>query len=377
MVLDLGVVDHAAQGERVEADHVLGGCRVLRPAPDHLGGGLDLGDHVAGEEARAGSRIGERLVLLVQTLSRRKRSPRGEAVEAVRVPLEAREVVEELRLLTLLGLLELRDLAGLARHGVHDGLALLGRRQALAAQVAAGVAALARGLEARLHEPVWLRHEVADLLLAARHERERRRLHSPERHGAVERGAQPDRRRARGVHPDEPVGLGSRAGRLLERRELLRRAQVIEGLADRRLRHRREPQPLYRLPHRRQVIDVREDQLALAAGVAGVDDRLDIVVRHQPVDRPQLLARPLVVRDQLELVREDREVGVAPFLELRVVLVGRRKADQVAHRPGDDVAPVVGRAVLRFQVRLVLRLLEESRERRREIARDGWLLSDY
>ena len=240
--------------------------------PDVLGGRLDLGDHVAGQEARVRTRVGERLVVLVQPLRGRQRPARREAVQAVRVPLEAREVVEQLRLLALLRLLELRDLAGLARDGVDDRLRLGLVRQPLPAEVAAGVAALARGLEARLDEPVRLRHEVADLLLAARHQRQRGRLHAPERDRAVERRPQPDRGRARGVHPDEPVRLRARPGRLLERLQLLGRAQVLERLPDRRLRHRRQPQALHRLVHRGEVVDVREDQLALAAGVAGVDD---------------------------------------------------------------------------------------------------------
>ena len=91
-------------------------------------------------------------MVLVQALGRRERPPRREAVQAVRVPLQAREVVEQLRLLALLGLLELRDLAGPAGDRVDDRLRLRLRRQPLAAQVTAGVVALARGLEARLDD---------------------------------------------------------------------------------------------------------------------------------------------------------------------------------------------------------------------------------
>jgi hypothetical protein len=59
------------------------------------------------------------------------------------VALEARQVVQQLRLLALLRLLELCDLARLVADGVDDRLRLLLARQALAAQVAAGVAPLA------------------------------------------------------------------------------------------------------------------------------------------------------------------------------------------------------------------------------------------
>src|SRR5204862_7689365 len=42
-------------------------------------------------------------------------------------------------------------------------------------------------------------------------------LHAAQAHGAVERAAQPDRGRARGVHAHDPVSLGARARRGLER----------------------------------------------------------------------------------------------------------------------------------------------------------------
>ena len=110
VVLDLLVVDHAPERQLVERR-----SRTRRPCaycalwPDELGGRLDLGDHVAGQEARVRARVGDRLVLLVELLGRRQRAPRREAEERVRVALERGEVVEELRLLALLLLLELRD----------------------------------------------------------------------------------------------------------------------------------------------------------------------------------------------------------------------------------------------------------------------------
>ena len=190
--------------------------------------------------------------------------------------LERGEVVEELRRLALLLLLELRDLAGLA--GRRPRRSSWPRPPRSACRRGSGrVEALAGRREARLDEPVGLGLEGADLLLAAGDERERRRLDAAERDGAVEGGAQPDRRRARRVHADQPVGLGARARRLLERRISSPVAQVLEGLGDRRLRHRVEPQPLDRLLHAGGLVDVGEDQLALAPGVAGVDDQLDVV----------------------------------------------------------------------------------------------------
>ena len=51
------------------------------------------------------------------------------------------------------------------------------------------------------------------------------------------------------------------------------RPQVAERVLDRRGGHRGQPQPLDRLARARLLVRPGEDQLALAAGVAGVDRR--------------------------------------------------------------------------------------------------------
>jgi hypothetical protein len=88
------------------------------------------------------------------------------------------------------------------------------------------------------------------------------------------------------------------------------------------------------------------------------------------VDRPQLLARPLVDRHELELLRKDRQVGEAPLLELGVVGVRLGQPHEVADRPGDHV-------LVAHQVGLVLRLRERSGQRAREVAGHRGLLSYY
>ena len=113
--------------------------------------------------------------------------------------------------------------------------------------VAAFVLAAAIGLELGVNEPVGLGDEGADLFLASRQDRQRRGLDATERNGAVKRRAQADCRRAGGVHSDDPVGFGARAGGLLEQRELTCRAQILKRLAHRRFGHRGEPEPLDRL----------------------------------------------------------------------------------------------------------------------------------
>ena len=177
--------------------------------------GLISADHVAREEARAGARVRQRLVLLVAALRGAERAPRGEPEAGVGLALQRREVVEQRRALALLGLVELGDLARLAADGGDDRLGLLrGADPGALEVVAALVLARALGREPRVDQPVRLGHERADLLLAAGEDRQRRRLHPAQRHRAVERGAQPDRRRARRVHADDPVRLRARPRRL-------------------------------------------------------------------------------------------------------------------------------------------------------------------
>ena len=282
--------------------------------------------------------------------------------------LQRGEVVEELRRLALLLLLELGDRARPAGNVRDDrgGLVLL---DALAAKVAAAVETLPRGGEPRLDEPVWLGDEGTDLELPAGDERQGRGLNAAERHGAVERGAEPDRGRARRVHADEPVRLGAGAGGLLEQPHLLPVPEILERVANRRLRHRVQPQALDRLLDPRRLVEIGEDQLALAPSVAGVDDHLDVLVLHQLVDCAELLLGLVVVGDELELRGDDRQIGEPPLLQLVVVLIRLGEADQVADRPRDDVVAV-------DQVRLVLALLESARQRGREIAAHRGLFGD-
>ena len=142
-----------------------------------------------------------------------------------------------------------------------------------------------------------------------------------------------------------------------------------EGLLDRLLGHRGQPQALDRLVHPRGLVDVGEDQLALAPGVAGVHDLSISASCISLWMAGSCFFGPLVVGDELELLGQDRQVGEAPLLQLRVVGVGLGQAHEVADRPGDHV-------LVAHEVGLVLRLLEGARQRRREVARHRRLLGD-
>ena len=150
VVGDLRVVDHPVGREHVEPGHVRGRLGVLAVLADVAGDRLDLAAHVRGQEARVRTRVGERLVLLVEPLRRRERAPRGEAVPRVRLALERREVVQQRRLLGALGRLELGDLAGLAAHRGDDRLGLRG-----GLQPRLGAGEVATGVAPRPDSPPW------------------------------------------------------------------------------------------------------------------------------------------------------------------------------------------------------------------------------
>ena len=114
-------------------------------------------------------------------------------------------------------------------------------------------------------------------------------------------------------------------------------------------------------------IQVGEDQLALAAGVAGVDDLGYVLAPELLGDDRHLLARALVADDELEAIGHDRQVGHAPLLVLGVVLVRLGELHEVTHRPGDDVLGALEEPFL---------LLERSGQHAREVAADGRLLGD-
>ena len=110
---------------------------------------------------------------------------------------------------------------------------------------------------------------------------------------------------------------------------------MLERVADRGLRHRREPRAAHRLLHVRGLQDELEDQLALAPGVAGVDELVDVLAAHRGVQAPQLLAGLRVARLVAELVRQDRQVLEAPALVTGVVRVGIDLLDEVSDGEAD------------------------------------------
>ena len=138
-------------------------------------------------------------------------------------------------------------------------------------------------------------------------------------------------------------------------------------MLDRPLGHRLQPQPPHVLARAGLLVQVGEDQLSLAPGVARVDDRIDVVAPQLPADDGHLLFGALVADDELEPLRHDRQVGHPPLFVLGVVLVGLGELDEVADRPADHVLG-------RLEVAVVLG--ERAREHARQVATDRRLLRD-
>ncbi len=115
------------------------------------------------------------------------------------------------------------------------------------------------------------------------------------------------------------------------------------------------------------VEDVREDQLALAPGVAGVDEAVDVVATERAariVFSCSLADAPSARGTTLEPLGHDRQVVQAPDLVAGVVVLGVGELGEVADGPGDH-------RVVAFEVRLLVREAAAeapARRRRRPIA---------
>ena len=117
----------------------------------------------------------------------------------------------------------------------------------------------------------------------------------------------------------------------------------------------------------RLLVEVGEDQLALAAGVAGVDDLLDVLAVELLGDHRHLLAGALVAHVELEAVGHDRQVRHPPALVLRVVRFRFGELHEVPHGPRHHVVGTLEEA---------LALLERALQHARQVLAHGGLLGD-
>ena len=184
--------------------------------------------------------------------------------------------------------------------------------------------AIAAGFDFEIakHLIIGARLEVMDLVFALGQDRESRSLHSAHRRqlktsGAiVERGHRPG-----AVDPDQPVALRSTNGRLRKRHHLFLGAQMIEGVPNRILRHRLQPEAANWFLHVGELHQIAENQFAFAPGVTGVDQKVDIVAFHQLFQHAEARSR-LLDRLEMKFFRNNWQVGEAPFPTLHIELAG-------------------------------------------------------
>ena len=113
------------------------------------------------------------------------------------------------------------------------------------------------------------------------------------------------------------------------------------------------------------LCDQLKDQLAFAAGVTGVDQRVDILSLDQPGEQLQTVGT-LVDRLEIEVRRNDRQIGERPFASLDVELLRCGDLDQMADRRRQQV-------VIAFEI---IALFGEPAERSRDIRCDRRLLGN-
>ncbi len=347
---DLLAVENAAR--LVKARAVVGaacehGLGVFRDVEVAVADVLHRLAHVAGvilrQVPRIGPRVGDHLVLLIKRLGDLERALRGKRG----FTLEGGEVVE-LRGNLGVRLFLLGDLAGLAGAAGDDGLGGLlvpdafgfGKRGVLVlfpgfidplAEIFAGLDA-----EGAVDLEIGRRLEGADLGLALGEDGERRRLDATgggdveSAVAGIETGEG-----AGGVEADQPIGLGAAFRGIGQRLHRLAGAEVFPSLEDGIIGHRLHPETLDRLVDAADFHDVAENQLTLAAGVAGIDDEVDVLALRQLED---LLQAGFGVRDgiQIELVGDGREDVEIPRQLLAIRSHRHAQFDQVADGGSDD-----------------------------------------
>ncbi len=349
VIAHLGIVENPFVGMHPAVlQHRAGEAGVGRAG--HRGKGvLDRADVILGQVAAVGTRIGQDLVLLVQRLGHPQRVLGTETKAPVGLALQAGEVVEHGAGLGL-GLAFLFDRTVLAEACLADrigpglvpeafgpGVFILGLLEFLvepAAAVSAGDT-----LEFALDFPVVARDKGADAGLALDHDGQGRRLHAADR-GLVEAAflGIEGGHGARAIDADQPVGFRAAARGVGQRLHLLVGAQVGEAVADRRGRHRLQPEAAHRLLLLAQGVlgNVAEDQFALATRVAGIDQARDVLALDQAGQQPEPLLGSFD-RIQGEMRRDHRQVGEAPLAALDVVFLGYGQFQQVADRRRQDV----------------------------------------
>ena len=205
----------------------------------------------------------------------------------------------------------------------------------------------------------FARLEFLNLVFAIDDDGERRCLYASQRgDSAAASPAESQRKCARGVDAYQPIRLVAAARRAGQRLHLSVAAQSRESVADSLWRHRLQPKTIDCFFRAGVLDDVAEDQFALAAGVAGIDDLGDVLVSYelsQHADATAHFFRWL----KFKLRRHDGELFHVPFV-LFFHGSGYRELKELTHGPRDQVSVVL----------VVILAFFEAAERLGDIARD-------
>ena len=287
--------------------------------------------HIVGEIAAVGAGVGAEL-LFIQALQIIQRLLRRVPKQAVRVPLEGGQVVERRGFLRLFRLHDGGNSGGFA-------VAVPGKPLRLCLLLHAPACG-GEAVKVQMDGVKALRLKGAYFRVPLHQQRKGRRYHAPHVQGAViHHGKQ-----AGGVDAHQPVRLAAAEGGGVEVVVLRAVAEIVKALKDRRILHGGDPEPLHALAAVVEIIRRAEDQLALAPGVAGVDDLANVLSVHEGAQCVHLLL--LVPRHGvLPAIRQNGQVLPSPFAVLFIVGVCVRKLRKVSEAPGDEVAAARKKAV--------------------------------
>ena len=299
-------------------------CRKGKQRPQAGHNAFRCGLHIVGKVLAVGAGISQQL-LFIELLGIVKGLLGGKSKQAVGLPLQGGEIVKAGRLLRLF----------LTLHRYTNGL-----RSCTGRLGGVGVVGVQKAVAGRLHAArrdmdnvVFLFLKIADFGLPVNQHIEGRRLDTAHGQGlVVEDGEKPG-----GVDPHQPIGLRPAQGRLIQVVVVGPRFQVGKALADRGVLHAGNPKALERLFAARHLIDETENQLTLAPGVGGAHKARHVGVFHQGAQHGKL-SFLLGGDDVLPLLRQNRQVVIAPLLETLVIGSGIGKGNKVADTPAHQIA---------------------------------------
>src|SRR2546430_9721881 len=123
---------------------------------------------------------------------------------------------------------------------------------------------------------------------------------------------------------------------------------MVERLADRIRCHRLQPQTPNWLFNAAEFDQIAENQFAFAAGVASVNQKVDIFSLHQLLEHVEARLG-FLDRPELNFVGDNRQIGKAPFPALYIELARQRQFNQMSERGRDDVALALEMIALFFK----------------------------